>query len=170
MKILKSWLVLIALILPAIALAAEEDTVAHRLFHIERNKNANIVVYDAMVLPDTTLPKKDPVVVYWLKLAEGGERKNLKRIEKKMAYGFKVKDREGDRLVMDMKADIKRPVVVYKLDGIYKAFVKIQDAQVILDKVYIFAEEGGMLPTVKYIELFGTNPATGEEVYEKFEP
>ena len=123
-----------------------------------------------MVQPDSSLTKKDPVVVYWLKLAEDGARKKLKGIEKKMAYGFKVKEREGDRLVLDMKADIKRSIVVDRVDGVYKAFVKIDGSQVFLDKVFIFAEEGGMLPTVKYIELFGTNPATGDEAYEKFEP
>ena len=31
-----------------------------RLFHIERNKNANIVVYDAIVRPDSNLAEEDP--------------------------------------------------------------------------------------------------------------
>lgn len=146
------------------------ELAAHRLFHIERNKNANIVVYDAMALPDTTLPEDDPVTVYWLKLAEGGHRKNLKGIERKMAYGFSVKERKGDRLILDMKADIGRPVVVEKHEGAFKAFIEIGEKSVILEKVYIFAVERFPYPSVKYLELFGRDPVTGEESYEKFEP
>lgn len=148
----------------------DAELAPHRLFHIERNKNANIVVYDAMALPDTTLPEDDPVTVYWLKLAEGGHRKELKGIESRMAYGFSVEEREGDRLILEMKADIGRPVVVEKHEGVFKAFIEIGGKSVILGKVYIFAEEKFPYPSVKYLELFGHDPVTGEESYEKFEP
>ncbi len=164
-------IILAVLLLPAVtAFADQGEPVPQRLFHIERNKNANIVVYDAMVLPDSNLAKKDPVDVYWLKLAEGGHRKGLKRIEKRMAYGFKVKDRDGNRLTLDMKADIGRPIFVEATEGTYQAFVDINGQRVVLDKVYIFAIEKMPLPSVQYLELFGHHPETGEKAYEKFEP
>lgn len=166
-------MILIALVgLPSLAFAAADGLRAHRLFHIERNKNANIVVYDAMVQADGNLPrkKKKAVEVYWLRLAEGGERKKLKRIEKKFAYGFKVKDRAGNRLTLKMKADIGRLVTVDVVDGVYRAFIDIAGRPAIMKKVYIFAEENGVIPEVKYIELFGRDLETGEEAYEKLEP
>ena len=101
---------LAALAVPSLAHA--EDPAVQRLFHIERNKNANIVAYDARVETDGLLRKKDPVEVYWLKLAEDGARKKLKRIERRMAYGFKVRDQQGDRLRLEMKADIGRDIFV----------------------------------------------------------
>jgi hypothetical protein len=163
-------ILLLALALPLSALADDVEPTPQRLFHIERNKNTNIVVYDAMVLPDSNLAEDDPVIVYWLKLAEGGHRKDLKGIEKKMAYGFSVESREGNRLVIEMKADVGRNLVVDIHEGVYRAFMEIDGRQALLDKIYIFAKETLMLPSVKYLELFGTDVETGDEVYERFEP
>ncbi len=149
---------------------ADDDIVAHRLFHIERNKNANIVVYDAQVLPDGNLPEKDPVIVYWLTLAEDGERKKLMEIEKRLAYGFNVESREGNDLVLKMKADVGRQVMVAAHEDSFRAFMDIDGRRALLDHIYIFAEESRMLPTVKYIEMFGADVETGEDLYEKFLP
>ena len=165
-------ILLLALALPLGALAAdvEPTPTPQRLFHIERNKNTNIVVYDAQVLPDSNLAEDDPVTVYWLKLAEGGHRKELKGIEKKRAYGFKVESREGNRIVIELVADVGRNLVVDVHEGVYRAFMEIDGRQALLDKIYIFAKETFMLPSVKYLEMFGTDVETGEEVYEKLEP
>ena len=150
--------------------ACADEPITQRLFHIERNKNANIVVYDARVLPDVTLTKKNPVDVYWLKLAEDGARKKLKRIERKMAYGFKVHDHEGDRLRLDMKADIGRDVFVAAVRDTFRALIDIGGNRAILDRIYIFADESGVMPKVQYLELFGVDLETGEERYEKYLP
>ncbi len=163
-------ILILALSLPLSALADDVEPTPQRLFHIERNKNANIVVYDAQVLPDSNLAEEDPVTVYWLKLAEGGHRKELKRIEKRMAYGFKIESREGNRIVIEMVADVGRNLVVDVHEGAYRAFMEIDGRRALLEKIYIFAKETLMLPSVKYLELFGTDVETGEEVYEKFEP
>lgn len=162
---------LLLLLLPVQALADDEaDPTVHRLFHIERNKNANIVVYDALSQPDGNLIKKDPVIVYWLKLAEDGERKGLKGIEKRMAYGFKIEEREGNVLELKMKADVGRNLWVKPVDDTYKAFMEIDGHQAVVEKIFIFATEGGLIPTVEYIELFGEDVETGEDRYEKFLP
>ncbi len=151
-------------------LSAAEDYAIQRLFHIERNKNANIVVYDARVLPDGKLTKKDPVEVYWLKLAEDGERKKLKRIEKKMAYGFKVRDQQDAQLRLEMKADIGRDIFVAAVQDTFRALIDIDGRRAVLNRIYIFAKEGGILPTVEYIEMFGVDLENGEERYEKYLP
>jgi len=170
MKTLLRMTMLLTLIIPVFAQAEEEDTVVHRLFHIERNKNANIVVYDALADADGNLIKKDPVIVYWLKLAEDGERKKLKSIERRMAYGFKIEEREGNLLELKMKADIGRNLWVKSVDDVYKAFMEIDGHQAVVEKIFIFATEGGLIPSVDYIELFGVDVETGEECYEKFLP
>jgi hypothetical protein len=151
-------------------MSAAEDFTIQRLFHIERNKNANIVVYDARVLPEGKLTKKDPVEVYWLKLAEDGERKKLKRIERKMAYGFKVRDQEDAQLRLDMKADIGRDIFVAAVQDTFRALIDIDGRRAVLNRIYIFAKEGGILPSVEYIEMFGVDLETGEERYEKYLP
>ena len=54
-----------------------------RLFIIERNKNENIVRYDASLTPAGELDPAAPVVAYWVLLNEDGRKKNLNWIEKK---------------------------------------------------------------------------------------
>ena len=160
----------VALVLPMVSAAGEVEPANQRLFHIERNKNANIVVYDARVMPDSSLAEEDPMVVYWIKEAEDNRIEDLKGIERKMAYGFDVESREGNRLVVDLVADVGRDLVVDRHAGEYRAFMEINGTTVLLDRIYIFAKETLMLPKVKYIELFGTDPDTGDEAYEKFKP
>lgn len=164
------WTLVAGSLLVASSAASGDDSEPQRLFHIERNKNANIVVYDAHVLPDGKLRKKDPVEVYWLKLAEDGERKKLKRIERRMAYGFKVQQQEDRRLVLDMKADIGRDIVVTAVDDTVAAHIDIDGRSAVLSRIYIFANEKGLLPEVEYLELFGFDLETGQERYEKFVP
>ncbi|MFB3077782.1 MAG: DUF4833 domain-containing protein [Lysobacterales bacterium] len=60
------------------------------LFKIERSKNANIVQYDARVLPDGKLDPDKPVVGYWIRLAEDGRKMKLRFLEKRFAYGFRA--------------------------------------------------------------------------------
>ena len=159
---------LAALAVPSLAHA--EDPAVQRLFHIERNKNANIVAYDARVETGRSLRKKDPVEVYWLKLAEDGARKKLKRIERRMAYGFKVRDQQGDRLRLEMKADIGRDIFVEAVDDTFSALIDIDGRRAILERIYIFADESGIMPKVEYLELFGTDLETREARYEKYLP
>jgi hypothetical protein len=169
-KMICGLVVALFLVLPMVSAAEEVEPAKQRLFHIERNKNANIVVYDARVMPDSSLAEKDPMVVYWIKEAEDNRIEDLKGIERRMAYGFSVESREGDRLVVQMVAKVGRDLVVDRHEDGYRAFIEINGRLALLDRIYIFAKETLMLPKVKYIELFGTDPETGEETYEKFKP
>ena len=75
--------------------AAQAET--QPLFIIERSKNANVVHYDARLNADGKLDPKEPVIAYWIMLAEDGRREDLNWIEKKKAYGFDIKpDPSGD--------------------------------------------------------------------------
>ena len=44
------------------------------LFIIERSKNANVVHYDARLTPEGKFDPDQPVVAYWILLAEKGQR------------------------------------------------------------------------------------------------
>lgn len=171
MKILTVTLLLLVLAAPVLAEEVEEaEPAPQRLFHIERNTNANIVVYDALFEKDGSLKEKDSIDVYWVRLAEEGQRKNLSRIERRMAYGYKEKEREGNDLIIEMRADIGRLITVSAQEGVYKAHIDINGKAAILEKVFIEAKEGFGLPSVEFIELHGVDAETGEPAYEKFEP
>ena len=108
-------LLLFAIIVtPAILQGAELKRDA--LFHIERNKNANIVQYDAQVTPDGKLYSKEPVVGYWVRLAARGEIKELTWVQKTFAYGFKVKlNKKENTATLDMAADLRRTILVKRI-------------------------------------------------------
>jgi hypothetical protein len=96
-----------------VAIAQADGPRRDALFHIERNKNANIVQYDAQVTEEGQLYSKDPVVGYWIRLANEGEIKELTWVQKKLAYGFTVKlGKDKTTAKMDMAADIGRSISV----------------------------------------------------------
>jgi hypothetical protein len=149
--------------------SAERET--RHLFTIQRSKNANIVQYDAQLTQDGKLDPKEPVIVYWVMLAEDGRKQKLMWIEREMAYGFKTKyDADGDFVIMDMVADIRRTVKVCERGGVYRAETVIGGQPAFVEKIYVKSTKGHTLPTVEYVELSGRDVETGNGRYEKLIP
>ncbi len=163
-------LLLFAIIVtPAILQGAEPKHDA--LFHIERNKNANIIQYDAQVTPEGMLYSKEPVVGYWLRLAEQGQVKELIWIEKKYAYGFSTKLNKNDNTAtLDMAADIGRAILVKRDGEDFRAIAKIDGIESYINKIFINATGKGIKTKVEYIELFGKAVKDQTEQYERFSP
>jgi len=148
----------------------EDGTMAQRLFRIERSKNANIVVYDARIKTDGRLDDREPVVAYWLKLAEDGGYEKLSRLERRFAYGFKTQFADDNTLVLNMSAKIEREITVDIRDGRSRALVDIDGRRSVLGKVYVESIERKLWPRVEFLELYGSDVATGEETYERIYP
>ena len=141
------------------------------LFRIERSKNANVLQYDAQIGPDGKLNKKEPVIVYWVRLAEQGQVQKLSWIQRKFAFGFKaVTDRKSGTVTLHMAADIGQPIEVQHINGAYRAMVDIDGKPSQLEKIYIQAHGKGMLITVEFVEIYGTDLDTGEDTYTRFVP
>lgn len=162
-------LVLVLLFSPLLAQA--ETPVRQHLFYIERSKNANIVQYDAQVGADGKLFKKDPVVAYWVRLAEQGQVKELNWLQKTFAYGFKTKlNDNGETAELDMRADVGREINVVLNGDLYRATCVIDGTLSYFHKMYIDATRHGLSVTVHYVELYGEDIETGEARYEKVVP
>jgi hypothetical protein len=149
---------------------SEGDARAQRLFRVERSKNANVVVYDALMTQDGFLHSDNPVDAYWLALAEDGQRKKLSRIQRRFAYGFKTRFLDEDTVVMNMAADIDREITVDVVEGVPRAVTAIDGNDAVLDKIYVKSIEKKLWPSVEYLELFGVDAMTGEERYERIYP
>jgi hypothetical protein len=144
-----------------------------RLFYIQRNTNANTVVYDANLLGNKTLNPQSPVHTYWIRYSEKGQKEELTTIQRTLAYGLytdKIKA-EPNAYEGYFLAYRKRKFVV-KLDprGTPIALFPINGRLQILKRVFVSVDETSMLTTVNYIELFGKDPGTGKDVYERFKP
>jgi hypothetical protein len=138
------------------------------LFIIERNKNANVVHYDAQLTADGKLNPKGPVIAYWVMLAKDGRRQNLNWIEKKTAYGINIKpDPSVNGYQMTIVAATQRSITVKQVGSAVRAEIVIDGRPAILEKMYINATEKLTGPTVHYLELYGKDVQTGEKRFEK---
>jgi hypothetical protein len=139
------------------------------LFYIQRNHNSNTIIYDAKYDKNGNLDKNEPIIVYWRRYDEQGQKMELRTIEKWYAYGVdweKVEDKELYRI--ELVADKERKFWLKQIAS-YKSVIitEINKTLSILDHMYIYADNSGMWPKVKYIELFGESTKTKEKTYEK---
>jgi hypothetical protein len=162
-------LICTVLIISSWAFSTDRET--RHLFTIQRSKNVNLVQYDAQLTPAGKLDPKEPVVAYWVMLAEDGRKQQLMWIEKEMAYGFKARyEAEGDFAILDMVADIRRTVKIYETGGRYRAETLIDGKPAFVEKIYVKSIEGNTLPRVEYVEFSGEDIETGNDRYEKLVP
>ena len=163
-------LLLIAIIVTPASLYGDEPD-RDALFHIERNKNANIVQYDAQVGANGMLYSKEPVVGYWIRLADQGQVKELTWIQKTFAYGFTVKlNKDENTATLDMAADLGRTILVKRDGEDYRAIADIDGVESYIDKIFIHATGKGTSTKVNYIELYGKDVNGQGEQYERFSP
>lgn len=150
----------------------EADAAAtESVFHIDRNKNRNQVHYGVRVDARCRPIGPEPVFNYWLRREKDPPVVEPLRFFQQAAYGFQKQLIEPDgRIEIRLRALPDRQLVVRvtELDGACKAetFLTIDGKQAYLEKVFVFAEEGLLLPSVRYIELFGRGN-DGLAVYEK---
>lgn len=170
LRVGRPWLIA-CLLLGVVSHAAAEEGVRHPLFKIERNKNANIVQYDAQTTSDGRLHHRQPVVAYWVRLASDGAKRKLNWLQRRFAYGFKARlDREANTVHMEMVADIGRPITVERYADAYRAVMRIGGMTCRVEKFFIDSSGKGLGTKVNFTEFFGTDVRTDEPCYEKLAP
>jgi hypothetical protein len=148
--------------LPTSTASAEQLT---SLFQIERSKNANEIHYAAQVAKDGSLNAKDPIAAFWVMKAEDGRREGLSFIERKMAYGFDI-SRRGAEWDLKLAAAPERAIKLMNIGGRWRAQTVLNGKSAYLQKIFIQTKEGGMMPTVVSIDLYGEDAANGKTIQE----
>jgi len=174
MKFIKVFLAL--LVLQTNFLSAQEESYPipetdNLLFYIQRNHNANTIVYDANFDADGNLDPDKPIDAYWLRFQEEGQRMELRNFERWMAYGIKCKKTDNK---YDYKANLSasNKVVFWLLQiAPFKAeiYTDINGEIVALDHLFATLDESGWVPKVKYGEFFGESKK-GVQAYKKVLP
>jgi hypothetical protein len=158
----------------ALALAATSwaRTVRRQtLFVIARSTNANVVHYEAQLDTTGRLEEEHPLLAYWVMHAEDGHREDLSWFERQFAYGWSLVSRaEPYRVELRLTAFPQRGVVV-RVDagGSARAELQIAGRVAVLRRIFVQLADGGG-PTVRYIDLFGTDLASGKPLRERLEP
>ena len=138
------------------------------LFKIEQSESANFVQYEAQLAPGGTLSGTEPVVAYWIMRAEDGRRESLNFLEVNLAYGFKTSwDTDGDGVVVQLVSHPQKKLRVCRVNGSYRVETVINGHLAFLERIYVKSVNGGILPRVEYLELYGNDIRTGGSLYEK---
>lgn len=154
-----------AAIAPACPAMAASPTRAVRLFRIARSKNKNVVWYVARSA-GSALDPQNPVDAYWSMLAEDGRREGLSWAERQLAYGFALSDLTERGCWLRLVAFKERALRVERYQGDFRAITRIAGQPCVLERIFVQATEGGLLPSVEYVELFG-HSASGAQLSER---
>src|SRR6185295_647265 len=133
---------------------------ARTVFVIGRSLNANVVHYDVRLNAGGELDRERPLVAYWVMHAEDGRREELSWLEWQFAYGWSVVSRvEARRLELRLTAFPQRSVLV-RSDASRGARAELQilERDAVLQRIFVQLAGGGG-PSVRYIDLFGTELA-----------
>lgn len=157
---------LCSMAVPRVSVAAP---LARELFTLARNTNANILKYAVRTGKDGRLDGGAPIEAYWLMLAENGRREGLTWSERRFAYGFSIANATDHGCVLQLTACPERELLVRAVSGGYRAETMIAKQAAVLKRIFVFAEPHALFPSVRYVEIAGTN-ATGKLVSERLIP
>ncbi|OOQ59981.1 DUF4833 domain-containing protein [Mucilaginibacter pedocola] len=142
------------------------------LFYLQRTSNTATVMYELNIDSDGKLNEEEPMHVYWIRYNEHGQKAELNYIQRKFAYGLVQKQLGEDKYDIRFVSYKKFPMTLMKAaDGKYRIFATVAQKQMALQKVFIKIEGGSFwLPNIVYVEMKGTDPATGKDITERFKP
>ncbi len=144
--------------------------VSDMLFYIQRNQNPNTVIYQIQKDCSGSFVRNNPIYVFWRQFDNNGKDKPLNYIQRKLAYGYDYDVINNDAIQMNIISYPNYKIFITKNDEqIYKAVSKINNRWAELSNVYVFVEEQGAFPVVKYLELYGIQIDTGLPCYEKID-
>ena len=142
-------------------------SVENLLFYIQRNLNKNTVVYTANFSYGNKLDSEYPINVYWIKYSEDGKEAKLNLIQKK-AFGYKSLKINDDTYEIIMSSYDKFRLFLHRGDdGLCTLNTKISGQDAILSNIYVFADELGIFPQVKFIEFYGQHIQNQLPLYQR---
>ena len=140
----------------------------NQLFYVQRSVNSNTVVYAARLDAQGNIDRRDPVEAFWRWFNVDGHSKPLNFIERMMAYGVHVdRPRDGEPITFTIAALPERRLTL-AMDEHRRpeALMRIDGHMVRLAYVYLQVVEGGLMPSVPALDIFGTDKTTGRAIHE----
>lgn len=142
--------------------------IPNQLFYLQRTSNTNTIVCE-LNLDKGTLDAEEPVHVFWLRFADKGQREELNYIQRKFAYGIRSTLIAKDKYELNFVSYRKYKMYLMKgNNNKFNVYATINKKEAILNRIFVKISGGSFwTPNVEYVELKGTDPATGREVIER---
>ncbi|MBC8984165.1 DUF4833 domain-containing protein [Pedobacter sp. N36a] len=144
--------------------------IKNQLFYLQRDPNTNTIIYELNLDAKGEVNKSEPILVYWLRYDDNGEKKDLSYIQRKFAYGIQTKELAKDQYEIRFVSHKKIPMYLMKSkeDQRFHVYVTVNNKKMELSKIFVRIEGGSFwLPNVKYVELTGINTAADTPVVER---
>ena len=140
----------------------------NQLFYVQRSPNSNSVIYVAKLDAHGNLDSRMPVEAFWRKFNIDGSKQPLNVIERMMAYGVKLDVRKPSQPITFTIASLPQRKLTLRLDAQHRpeATMLIGGRTVKVAYVYLQVVEGGLLPSVPSLDIFGTDVASGKAIHE----
>lgn len=141
------------------------------LFVVARSTNENVLHYALRMKSDGEIARDEPLTAYWIMHAEDGHREGLTWLERRFAYGWDVVSKVTHAgFDLRLKAFPSRTVRVRRRgSGSYAPWLRIAGKRALLERIFVQVDEGGLTPSVSYLDVIGTLPRGGERVSERIE-
>jgi hypothetical protein len=141
---------------------------AKQLFYLQRTTNLNTIVYE-LNYKDGILDEDNPVHVFWIRYGEQGQRAELSWIQRKFAYGVKIKQLDDGSYRVRLVSYAGYSMYLKKgADGKFRLYAPINQRMMLLSRIFVKITGGSMWsPDIEYFELSGADPATGSPVAER---
>ncbi|WP_052496462.1 DUF4833 domain-containing protein [Pedobacter lusitanus] len=148
----------------------ESARIENLLFFVQRNPDANTVIYELNLNEDGTLCSENPVKVSWIRYAEDGKREELSSIERKYVYGVQSQRLGNDEYEIHLMAYKQLPLYLKRseTDNKYKIYIKDEGQPYLLKRVFIKLDRCSFwYPKVRYIDLVAVDTANGKAILRR---
>ncbi len=139
------------------------------LFYMQHNNNTNTVIYTPNLDDFGELIVDRPINVNWKCYAQGGINKKLNQIQEKLAYGYNSRMTRKNCYEFHLVSYNKVIFYLRKIDGRFRIITKINGLWSFVENIYVFTENLGIFPQVKYAEIYGTGMRYNLPVYYKID-
>ena len=143
------------------------------MFYIQRTHNRNTVIYELNFRKDGSVDPKEPLTPVWIRFEEGGARKPLSLIQNRV-FGLDMRPVVKATWMVHFRSYKKRDIFLIHTENTntFRALVRINGKMAELSNLFLCMVTNalGIPSVIKYIDIFGVDPVTREQVMERVTP
>lgn len=144
--------------------------ISNQLFYLQRDPNTNTIICQLNQDKNGVVNKTEPVLVYWMRYGDQGEKKDLGYIQRKFAYGIETRAMDKEQYELRFVSHKKLPMYLVKSedDKKYHVYVTVNNKKIQIERIFLRIEGGSFwLPNVKYVEIKGINTSNNATTTER---